>query len=315
MEDNKFKILSLDGGGVRGYLTAKILENVESYLNRVNDENINIGQRFDLIAGTSTGAIIAGLLAIGKSAKEVREFYDDYTVEIFGKKRNWLQQLYKPKYDNSFLEMKAKELFGEKSLKDVETDILITSVALSTAKARFHKSGYFDRNGERLDEKLSDIVLASTSAPTYFKAKEKLEHSSNLIDGGIVANNPSLVALIDAFQFKDESLRKHKKPEKFEDVTLLSIGTGEICCVPYKYEKLKHGGLFNWAKPISDIVLEAQSQLASYQTGFVLKNGNYLRINPKLKMEMKLDDVSQIDELKNIADLEYTHEQFLKQKF
>ena len=311
---SQFKILSLDGGGVRGYLTTRILENVEQYLNQANNENINIGQRFDLIAGTSTGAIIGGLLSIGKSAKEVREFYEEYIKDIFGQKNNWFKW-FKPKYDNSFLEMKLKEFFGEKTLADVQTDILITSVALSTAKPRFYKSGYLDRNSSRLDEKLSDVILASTSAPTYFKAKEKMKHSSFLIDGGIVANNPSLVALIDALQFESTSLNHTQKPKSFDEITLLSIGTGEICCVPYDYSKLQNAGLINWAKPISDIVLEAQSQLASFQTGFLMKPNNYLRINPKLKVKIELDDIKQINELKNLADLEKTHEQFLINNF
>ncbi|MCB4763950.1 MAG: patatin-like phospholipase family protein [Sulfurovum sp.] len=81
----KFKILTLDGGGVRGYLSANILVKMEKILNEKNGENINIGQRFDLIAGTSTGAIIAGLLAQGVSAVEVCEMYKKEIPMIFGK--------------------------------------------------------------------------------------------------------------------------------------------------------------------------------------------------------------------------------------
>ena len=90
MSNQKMKILSLDGGGVRGYLTAMILENVEKQLNLRDGTNKPLGGYFDLIAGTSTGAIIAGLLAIGKSASEVRKIYEDDIKDIFSNemKRN-----------------------------------------------------------------------------------------------------------------------------------------------------------------------------------------------------------------------------------
>lgn len=90
MNNQKMKILSLDGGGVRGYLTAMILENVEKQLNLRDRSNKPLGEYFDLIAGTSTGAIIAGLLAIGKNASEVRKIYEDDIKEIFSNemKRN-----------------------------------------------------------------------------------------------------------------------------------------------------------------------------------------------------------------------------------
>ena len=85
---NKIKVLSLDGGGVKGYLSAKILFNIETLLNQENSEYINIGQRFDLIVGTSTGGIIACALSIGKSAKEIFELYETLIPKIFIPKLN-----------------------------------------------------------------------------------------------------------------------------------------------------------------------------------------------------------------------------------
>lgn len=88
MNDNasKFRILSLDGGGVRGILSAQILSNMESYLNRFHGEDIPVGQRFDFIAGTSTSGLIALGLAAGKSASEILEFYRQVIPEVFSKK-------------------------------------------------------------------------------------------------------------------------------------------------------------------------------------------------------------------------------------
>ena len=82
---DKCKVLTLDGGGIKGYLTAKILKNIEQSLNEYRSEDINLGQRFDLIVGTSTGGIIATALAIGKSAKEIFELYETLIPKVFNK--------------------------------------------------------------------------------------------------------------------------------------------------------------------------------------------------------------------------------------
>jgi patatin-like phospholipase/acyl hydrolase len=142
--DQKFRILSLDGGGVRGYLSIKILENVEIFLNEVNGNDLPIGNRFDLIVGTSTGAIIGGLLAIGKTAKEVRKLYENDISIIFGKEmmRGRIMRLFRPKYKSDILEKRARSYFEERTFKDVTTDLIITSVDITTMTPRFHKSDF-----------------------------------------------------------------------------------------------------------------------------------------------------------------------------
>lgn len=184
-----FKILSLDGGGARGYLSAKILANIENYLNKKDNQEIPIGQRFDFIAGTSTGGIIALALSIGKTAKDVEKLYYKNIPEIFGKKQQSFFSFTSPKYKSSLLENMVEDVLDDYTLNDVKTHVLITSVNLDNAKPRFHKSDYFQRNTERTNEKLKDIAMATSAAPTYFKAKTTgLKHSHGLIDGGICAN-------------------------------------------------------------------------------------------------------------------------------
>lgn len=311
-----FKILSLDGGGARGYLSAKILANLESYLNTMNEDEVPIGQRFDFIAGTSTGGIIALALAIGKTAKYIEEKYYDNIPRIFVKKSYFnIKNIYSPKYKSSVLEKMVEDVFGNYSLKDVKTHVLITSVSLDNAKPRFHKSGYFSRNSERLDENLKNIAMATSAAPTYFKAKSELKYSHNLIDGGICANNPSLSALIDALEFHKDNCLKTIPPNNMSDIVLISIGTGEKGEMPYDSNKLINGGLINWANitsmPIIEIITESQSQLTHFQTKFLLKD-RYLRINPKLPFKIEMDDASKIDNLKNLASLDADIENFLK---
>lgn len=309
-----FKILSLDGGGVRGYLSAKILSNLEDYLNNRAKEEMPIGQRFDFIAGTSTGGIIALALALGKTAKYIEELYYKFIPEIFGKKRNFLLAINSPKYKSSMLELMVAEVFGDYSLEDVKTHVLITSVILDNAQPRFYKSKYFARNAERLPEKLKDIAMATSAAPTYFQAKADMKSSNNLIDGGICANNPSLSAVIDALNFEEKNSLKTIRPKNIDDIILVSVGTGERGEMPYDSKKLTNGGWYTWARPVIEVLMESQSQMAHFQTKSLLKD-RYLRINPKLPFKMELDDIEKIDNLKNLASLNADIETFIKMYF
>ena len=306
----KFKVLSLDGGGIRGYLSIKILANIEKILNEQNDENINIGQRFDLIVGTSTGGIIASALAIGKSAEEVLELYKNLIPKVFQTEENGV---FAPKYSNRILKEELEKILEDNRLLDVKTDLCITSVDVENATPRFHKSGYFDINSPRLDEKLVDLALATSAAPTYFPLVST-KHSTNLTDGGVVANNPSMIGLIDAMQINDN---------KLEDIIIISIGTGEQPCMPYKLEKLKNAGKINWilerkniiipkGSPLIELLMDSQSKLVHSQVGFLLKN-NYLRINPKMNTSIALDDVSKVGNLNNVADVNQKDFEQIKQ--
>lgn len=327
---NKFKILSLDGGGIRGYLSAKILANIEKLLNQAYNEDINIGQRFDLIVGTSTGGIIACALAIGKSAEYILNLYENLIPKVF---EPVSKGILSPKYSNLILKNELKKVLEDNTLENVITDLCITSVDVENASPRFHKSGYFDRNSPRLNERLVDIALATSAAPTYFPLVNT-KHSTNITDGGIVANNPSLVGLIDAMQSNDKNL---------DNIVLISIGTGEQPCMPYDVVKLKNAGKIDWilsikeqtkigklfngikqkksklqlikdfifckdnlfdtsGSPLIELLMETQSKLAHFQTQFLLGD-NYIRINPLMKSSIELDDVSKLESLKNIADI------------
>jgi len=342
----KFRVLSLDGGGVRGYLTAMILENIEKHLNKIDDPKKPLGEYFDLIAGTSTGAIIGGLLAIGKRAEEIRKLYERDLKEIFSEEmlRQGQEAFTKAKYSKKILRQKAEseEYFGSKTFSfpnDVKTHLLVTAVDITTMTPRFYKSPYNQKNIPRSDEKLADAIIASASAPAYFPIQEKLKYSSNLIDGGIVANNPSLIAFIDALTFDE-------KPDH-KDIVLLSIGTGKICEIPYEIDPLKDGSIdwllqinkkkineifnlrtvmklcTNWLLskcgtktpsyvertiPLIEIIMNSQSSLVEFQMDFLMKSfkieKQYKRINPNLGIRVELDDVEKIENLKNLADLD-----------
>lgn len=318
MTNDKFKILSLDGGGVRGYLSAKILENIEQFLNKKEGIDKPLGERFDLIVGTSTGAIIGGLLSIGKSAKDIRKFYENDIPVIFGPemKRNKFSGFIWSKYKPDALVQKAQRYFDEMTFNDVKTDLIVTSVDITTMSPRFHKSDFAEKNGNRANEKLSNAIVASASAPVYFPVARNLIHSDYLIDGGIVANNPSMVGLIDALTFERESKRGTVQPEGLKDILLLSIGTGEQTEIPYDIEPLLNSGGMDWlvqlplgkyekSTPLIDILMASQAKLVEFQAKTLLEKslGSYRRLNPKLGSKMKLDDASSLGKLNNIADL------------
>lgn len=302
----KFKILSLDGGGVRGYLTTIILENLEKKIHYEKREEKPLGEYFDFIVGTSTGSIIAGLLSIGKSASEIKTIYENDIKEIFSKKMKRTVPLIYSKYSKEKLREKAELYFKREDqeliFNDVSTHLLITSVDILNMTPRLHKSGYHVDNLARLDEKISSAVIASCSAPSFFSVEKNLVYSTHLIDGGIVANNPSLIALIDAFKFDNIN-------EK--EISLLSIGTGKIGKLPYDLDSLSDSG-YQWLRkkgknPLIEILMQSQSNLAEFQTSFMMENlgfkNNYRRINPELKFDMELDDIDKIELLKNLGNL------------
>ncbi|MDB5987841.1 MAG: patatin [Nevskia sp.] len=319
MTQQAFRILSIDGGGVRGYLAAAILANIEDYLNSKLNETLPLGQRFDLIVGTSAGGLIGLGLALGRSAGELRALLLDLVPKVFGagNRRSRLSRATKPRYGDAALESELQAVFGAHTLADLTTDACITSVSLIDAKPRLHKTDYFARNAGRLDERLIDVAMATSAAPTYFPARNS-KYSANLVDGGLAANNPSVIGVIDALQFERPSKRGVHRPHL--DVSgnsgplLLSVGTGQPGPLPYDYKRMTNGGWLNWMLPIHEIVLLSQAQLVHHQAKFLV-GSKYLRIDPILNVPVKLDDAAHFHELRNKADIDAECERFLKAYF
>jgi len=329
-ESSHFRILCLDGGGVRGLLSALILSNIEEHLNNIDGSSIPLGKRFDFISGTSTGGLISLALATGRTAKEIVNFYETWIPLIFSKqkRRGYFRSAFTSKYSSSVLKNALDDFFEDSTLKDVTTDVCIPSVALDSGKPKLYKSGYLNCNQGRLDEKLVDIALSTSAAPSFFPAHSS-KYSSNLIDGGICANNPTMVALTDACQFERPSLRGNFPPNSIigisqDKIRLLSIGTGVQCAMPYNYTALRsivpkglaESGWLFWGSvfPFMQISMESQSILVHHQAKFILGN-SYYRIDPQLNFPIALDDASQITKLYNLADLDMAAEIFVNDSF
>lgn len=322
------RVLSLDGGGIRGYLTAQILVEIEQYLNSTTNSQQPLGERFDFIVGTSTGGLIALGLAVGKTAEEILSFYKKFAKKVFDKKeqRSWIWSLLNPKFDgNNLKTFLEAELFNEKKLlSDISSpNVAVTSVALDTGMLRKHASNYLPLHAGRMGETLVNCALATTAAPTFFPVLENTEYSSDLIDGGLVANNPAMIALIDACKILAKADAQPKAEREYAtQVKMVSVGTGQVRPLPYycakgmdfflsNIQRMRQGGLLHWAKPISEVFLSSQSALAEFQMNFFLPRENYFRINPQIH-PIGLDEVDRMEELKNYSNLTQEHEKRLQ---
>lgn len=228
------RILSLDGGGIRGVLTLSFLERLESMLAKEQtNPDFRLCDYFDLIGGTSTGSIIASGLAIGMKASEIKAKYLDLGSKIFGLKKGFFQYLFKGvKYDNKPLETALKSFFGDITLGDQErirTGLCIftkRAETFSTWAVHNHPEGKFYQQNN--DWPLWQVIMASAAAPTYFLPmflKDGSGEQGAFIDGGIsMVNNPSLrlflLASLGSYPF---NWRIGKR-----NMLMVSIGTGNL---------------------------------------------------------------------------------------
>lgn len=260
-----FRILTLDGGGARGYMTAYIIKRIKE------DFNINFYDYFDLVVGTSTGSLIAGAIALGIDENKIIDVYLNKKDDIF-KKSNmfFLSQIVKSKYDNTNLINIVKEKYENKNFEDVKVKLMITSTELSSKNPMLFKS--WD-NG---DISLIDSVIASCSAPSFFDPYDI--NGKSYIDGSVWANNPSLIALITAI--KDFDI-------KLEDISILSIGTGIKLNVN---QDKSYWGLYNWSNIITDLFIDSNTNNSNYILKSILKD-NYIRIDYDLAYNIDIDEL------------------------
>lgn len=196
-----FKILSIDGGGIKGLYSAKILEHLEQRF------KCSISDHFDLICGTSTGGLIALALSIKVPAREISEFYEKYGKEIFPHRSKFWglirQTLWKGKYSDRPLRAALEKIFGEQTIADSKNLLCIPSYTITDARPWIfkydHKEGKLDRDNKA---KCVDVALATSAAPTYFPLAEISYYDyKQFIDGGVWANNPTMVGVIEALTY------------------------------------------------------------------------------------------------------------------
>ena len=283
-----FHILALDGGGTRGIYTAQLLANIEQALGR------RIRTCFDLIAGTSTGAIIAGAAVSDIPMTEIVELFETETPYIF--RRRWYRiPLFLSKYpDQKLAEIIAKHIPAT-SLSEIETPLMITSSEIAKSEVHIFRSNYRGRDSRIAptgkDVSLQDAILASCAAPTFFDPKSV--GNFLLADGGLWANNPSTVAFTEALSVFGKEI---------QEVRMLSVGTGHS--VNMYRNRRGWGFITGWGgAKLTSYVMTLQSQ-ASARTVKLLLQENYLRINPEIDF-WELDTLTQLDNLKSLAERDF----------
>jgi patatin-like phospholipase/acyl hydrolase len=330
MATSKLKILTLDGGGIRGIIPCAILAEIERRTGRP------VSEMFDLIAGTSTGGIIACGMNVphpdqpGKpkySAAAFGELYEKNGAQIFKKRGGMfsgMSKLFEESFGHEGLEELLLAYFGDIELRQTRTELLITSYDIERRKPFYFLSRMAKNNPGSENFRLRDIARSTSAAPTYFEPNSLPWTENNmlaLVDGGVFANNPSMLAYAEAV----ELLRAREQAnadstastgmqdsatagdlEAFSapvssgdsDIFMLSIGTGRVA-KPYRYEDAKSWGMTQWLRPIIDILMQGVSETVDYQMQYVLPPApdgakHYVRINPDIpEAHAEMSDVSE----------------------
>jgi uncharacterized protein len=278
------KVLAIDGGGIRGLIPALVLEEIERRTGRP------AADLFDLVAGTSTGAIIACALTRPRAmpASRIAELYEQEGPEIFDpsliKTITSVGGLIDERYDSRGLVTSLRRHLGDARLAEATVAILITTYDLERRQALVL----------RRDDDISmvDAAHASSAAPTYFEPLHLGERT--LIDGGVFAINPAVLAYAEAGG---------------ELEVLASLGTGEHTR-PLPFAKVKDWGALEWARPILDVVFDGSADAVDGQLTRLI-DGAYIRLQTRLDAASDdLDDASP----ENLAALRREAEQLIAER-
>lgn len=288
--DRPFRILSIDGGGIRGILPATILAEFE----RIHLNGESAGHYFDLIAGTSTGGIIALGLSIGMTASDILKVYVEHGEEIFPplrgafkdlkSKLQFVRSLSRYQYERAPLERHLRRIFGNTLLGDAQRRVCIPSFDGFTEVNVFKTPHHPDFQRDWREEMVT-IALATSAAPTFFSIYRNGDRQ--FADGGVWANNPVMVALVDALSCY--TIDRHQ-------IEILSIGCSESEMI-FTERQIRGGGLWHWREIIS-AAMHLAGRNALGQAGLLIGRDRLVRIDaPAMPNDpIKLDDFKRANE-------------------
>ncbi|XP_057468633.1 patatin-like protein 2 isoform X2 [Actinidia eriantha] len=307
---NLITILSIDGGGIRGIIPATILAYLESQLQELDGEDARLADYFDVIAGTSTGGLVTAMLTAPDKnnrplfgARDIRQFYLDHGPKIFPQKwgilgsvRNILKPLIGPKYNGKYLHGIIREKLGETRLHQTLTNVVIPTFDIKHLQPTIF-STYEVKKSPYLDARLADICISTSAAPTYLPAYyfENQDDKGNvrefnLIDGGVAANNPTLVAISEVTKqiFGENPDFFPIKPMDYGRFLVISIGTGSPKAEKrYNAKMAAKWGVLGWllhggSTPLVDIFTQASGDMVDFHNSVFFQalhsEDNYLRI-------------------------------------
>lgn len=280
----RFQILALDGGGYKGMFAAVVLDRLEA------DLGITVSDHFDLIAGTSTGGIIALGLGAGLSPGEITDFYVRNGPQIFpGGSRRIVKRVLKSKYRPGPLRTALEEALGKKTLGDSIKPLLIPSYDLTNDNVYIFRTPHSPRLKRDLRERMVDVAMATSAAPTYLPAHPL--RGLRLVDGGVWANNPTTVAIVEAVRTFGRELG---------DIAVFSLGTTSE--TTFRSARLDHGGLVTWSRRVTEVILRGQALGAHNAGNLLLGSKNFLRIDPDVPAKaLRLDGIEP-DQLRGRAE-------------
>ena len=330
MTEQKFKILSIDGGGIRGIFPAMFLAEFEAKLKAEGNPNWQVYQNFNLICGTSTGGIMAIALSLGIPAIEIYKLYYDNAKAIFGNKRGLLRSIFKSNHERDALENLIRTKFQEVNggedprLLHCKIPTCVTIYDLQEGCPSVLKSKYHPKFVRDYHIPAYQAALATSAAPTFFNPYSSYYEDlnglkkpfHNKVDGGVFCNNPTLTAIVEA----QKSFDKHLK-----DLSVLSIGTGhqKFCDAGIADNKQRENwGLKYWIisrkkKKLIELFMQGQSQqvqnlISLMQNGVDKQEASnfiYYRIDTELDStcDIQLDETNQfkLDKLTEKASREF----------
>lgn len=302
----KFRILCIDGGGLRGVIPVLILQELER---RMNGKRIH--EMFDLIAGTSTGGLITCGLAVADGNNKplynldnILSIYTNRGKEIFPKKGFFgnlvtkVSSLTNPTYSAAGIDKVLRDLVDHKRIMNCVKPIFVTSYDLYNNEDIFFRTRTAAKDAT-CNVELYDVCRATSAGPTYLPAYLGTFGNSKraYIDGGVYMNNPTVGAIVEVSKFHADPI--YNRPDlKFEDICVLSLGTGHYSA-DLAQKKVEGGGALNWVKPISDIMMQGVNQATSYEAEELLEDGQYLRLSINIYDEKRADMADSSDETRD----------------
>ncbi|KAG8365849.1 hypothetical protein BUALT_Bualt17G0014700 [Buddleja alternifolia] len=286
-------VLSIDGGGIRGIIPGRILANLESKLQKLDGPDARIANYFDVLAGTSTGGLITAMLAApGKdnrplfTAENITSFYLQHCPQIFPNSRNVIGG---PKYDGKYLKTLVKELLHNLTMSHTLTNVVIPAFDIKSLQPVIFTTEAGKANVSK-NALLADVCLGTSAAPTYLpphyfetKDEEGKTRTFDLVDGGVAANNPTLMAMT---HISKELLNVEPKDRK--QMLVLSLGTGlGQHEEKYNAKDATRWGMLGWvynkgATPLFEIFGDASSDMVDIHVSTIFQSQhnekNYLRI-------------------------------------
>lgn len=303
-----FRILALDGGGIKGAFTASVLATLENAL------GMPIADQFDMVAGTSTGGILAVGLGMGLSTQQLLQFYRKRGTVIFPVTRlhqEWKRKarhIFQPKYSQDVLRKELRNAFfpdnQEKVLGDSKCRLVVPAYDAVSGACHVFRTPHHPLLASDGTTNAVEVALATAAAPTYFSAAkvQNMIANTSYFDGGVWANCPAMAAIVEAVCYLDVPLDR---------IDVLSIGTTEE---PFTVKKMAKSGVLGWGKTLIELLMNAQVESSLQHAKRLVGEPRFLRINAVTNPGMyTLDGSKEIEDLITLGNKNSTDPAILYQ--